>query len=468
MNLTFPSTTYINRRQGLVQQLDTGLIFLLGNDEAGMNYAANTYFFRQDSTFLYYCGIDQAGLAALIDVETGETTIYGDELTVDDIVWMGQQATIRSKAEQAGIQRVEPKSKLANALQAAQAKNREIHYLPPYRGVHQIAYQTLLGIAPSAQKAGVSESLIRAVVAQRSIKTGEEIVEIEKAVRVTNRMHIAAMRGANPGVSEAYVTGLVHSEARAGGGNLSFPIILSVDGQILHNHHHENMIQAGDLILCDSGAEVLSRYSGDMTRTFPANATFSQQQREVYQIVLDANMAVIDALKPGVPYREMHDLSSRVIAAGLKELGLMKGDVDEAVRHGAHALFFPHGLGHMMGLDVHDMENLGEDYVGYNDTVKRSDLFGTAYLRLGRELEPGFVVTVEPGIYFIPELMDSWQAEGKFTEFINYDKLQAYRDFGGIRIEDDYVITDLGGRLLGDPVPKKVADVEAIRAEGLS
>lgn len=465
--MTFPSSTYTNRRKGLVAQLDKGIILLMGNDDAGMNYAGNTYFFRQDSTFLYYCGIDQPGLAAIIDIESGETTIYGDELSVDDIVWMGQQATIRSKAEKAGISNVQPSLKLGDVLKVAQSSGRDIHYLPPYRGSHKIKYWDLLGIAPKDQKGGVSVPLIKAVVAQRSIKTAEEVVELEKAVRVTNRMHLAAMRGARPGASEAYVTGLVHSEARAGGGNLSFPIILSVDGQILHNHHHDNIMKEGDLVLCDSGAEVLSRYSGDMTRTFPAGATFTQKQKEVYQIVLDANMAVINSLKPGLPYREMHDLSSRVIASGLKELGLMKGDVDDAVAKGAHALFFPHGLGHMMGLDVHDMENLGEDYVGYTDTIKRSDLFGTAYLRLGREMEPGFVLTVEPGIYFIPELMDQWKAEGKHTDFINYDKLDAYRDFGGIRIEDDYLITEEGGHLLGDPVPKTVADVEAVRAEAL-
>ncbi len=465
--MTFPASTYTQRRKGLIAQLDKGLILLLGNDEAGMNYGANTYFYRQDSTFLYYCGIDQAGLAAIIDIESGETTIYGDELSIDDIVWVGQQATIRDKAAKAGITAVQPAAKLADALKSAQSKGRAVHYLPPYRGEHQLKYWDLLGIAPQDQKAKVSVPLIKAVVAQRSIKSAEEVIELEKAVRVTNRMHLAAMRGAKPGASEAYVTGLVHSEARAGGGNLSFPIILSVDGQILHNHHHDKVMKEGDLLLCDSGAEVLSRYSGDMTRTFPVSATFTQKQKEVYQIVLDANMAVIDALKPGVPYRDMHDLSSRVIAAGLKELGLMKGDVDEAVAKGAHALFFPHGLGHMMGMDVHDMENLGEDYVGYNDSIQRSKLFGTAYLRLGRELEPGFVLTVEPGIYFIPELMDMWQAEGKHAEYINYDKLKAYRDFGGIRIEDDYLITAEGGHLLGDPVPKTVADVEAVRRAAL-
>ena len=464
---TFPATTYTGRRKGLVDQLDKGIILLLGNDEMGMNYGANTYFYRQDSTFLYYCGIDQAGLAAIIDVETGKTTIYGDELSLDDIVWVGQQATVQAKAESAGISDVQAASKLDAALKAAQSQGRPVHYLPPYRGAHQLKLWNLLGIAPADQKAQVSEALIRAVVAQRSIKTAEEVVELEKAVRVTNRMHLAAMRGARLGLSEAALTGLVHSEARAGGGNLSFPIILSVDGQILHNHHHENIMQAGDLVLCDSGAEVLSRYSGDMTRAFPVSKSFSQKQKEIYQIVLDANMGVINALKPGVPFREMHDLASRVIASGLKSLGLMKGDVDEAVAKGAHALFFPHGLGHMMGMDVHDMENLGEDYVGYTDKIKRSDLFGTAYLRLGRELEPGFVVTVEPGIYFIPDLIDMWQKEGKHSEFINYDALSSYRDFGGIRIEDDYLITAEGGHLLGDPVPKTVAEVEAVRAEAL-
>jgi Xaa-Pro aminopeptidase len=463
----FSKATYVTRRNGLKSHLGSGLVLLLGNDDSSMNAAANTYPFRQDSSFLYYLGIDRPGLAAILDLDSGNETIFGDELTIDDIVWMGPQPSISSQAAAAGVEAVLPSDKLADTLAKARQQGRKIHFIPPYRPEHQLKYQALLGIAPAEQKAAASEALIRAIVAQRSIKSAEEVAEIEKAVRTTNRMHLTAMRLARPGMTEAELTGAVNGAAVAGGGNLSFPIILSKHGQILHNHHHGNTLQEGDLVLCDSGAEAPSRYAGDMTRAFPAGRSFSTRQKEIYQIVLDSLKAASAALKPGLPYKEVHLLASRVIASGLKELGLMKGDVEEAVAAGAHALFFPHGLGHMMGLDVHDMENLGEDYVGYDEQVQRSDQFGTAYLRLGRALQPGFVLTVEPGIYFIPELTEMWQKEGKHTAFINYEKVQTYLDFGGIRIEDDYLITETGGRLLGDPIAKTIAEVEAVRAEGM-
>ncbi|MFK7969948.1 MAG: aminopeptidase P family protein [Bacteroidia bacterium] len=465
--MIFSKETYTQRRQTLMNRVQTGLILLMGNGEAPMNYKANTYRFRQDSTFLYYFGIDRTGLGAILDCESGEVTVFGDELTMDDIVWTGPQTTIAEQASQVGVGRTDTYANLGAHLASARTKGREVHFLPPYRGENMIELQRWLYIKPADAKSKASTTLIKAVVAQRSIKSAEEVAELEKATTVTSRMHRRAMEVTKPGMLEAEVAAQARAIALAADGDLSFPIICSVDGQTLHNHHHHNILEEGRLLLVDTGAEIPSRYVGDMTRTFPTGKSFTQKQREVYQIVLDSQMAAIDMLAPGVAYRDVHNRSAIVIAQGLSDLGLMKGDPAEAVAAGAHALFFPHGLGHMMGIDVHDMEDLGENYVGYNEEITRSDLFGTAYLRLGRRLEPGFVLTVEPGIYFIPELTDMWRNEGKFESFLNYDRIDEYRDFGGIRIEDDYLITETGGQLLGEAAPKTVEDVETVRAAAI-
>lgn len=432
-----------------------------------MNYGANTYRYRQDSTFIYYFGMDRPGLAALLDCDSGGVTVFGNELEMDDIVWTGPQPTIANQAAQVGVQDTAPYASVSDNLSEARNAGRKIHFLPPYRGENIIQLQQWLYVKPSEAKAQASEALIRAVVAQRSIKTAEELAELHKVCTTTSRMHRRAMEYARPGMLEAEVAAQARAVALAADGDLSFPIICSVNGQTLHNHHHHNKISKGRLLLVDTGAEAPTRYAGDMTRTFPVGASFTQKQREVYQIVLDSQLAAIDMLAPGVSYKDVHLKAASVIAGGLTELGLMKGNPEEAVAAGAHALFFPHGLGHMMGLDVHDMEDLGENFVGYNDEVQRSDQFGTAYLRLGRKLEPGFVLTVEPGIYFIPELTDMWQSEGKFNEFLNYDRIKEYSDFGGIRIEDDYAITENGARLLGEPAPKTVEDVEMVRGAAI-
>lgn len=464
----FSSSTYTNRRNQLLSPLSSGLILLLGNEESGMNYAANTYPFRQDSTFLYYFGIDQPGLAATLDIESGEVIVFGNELTLDDIVWTGPQPSLVDKCARIGVSKSAPASAFVTHVQEARQQGRTLHFLPPYRPENIIQLAELLAVSPKEVKAKASVALIKAVVAQRSIKTAEEVVELDKAVRITNQMHLTAMRAARPGMTEAALTAAVYHQAmETAAHHPSFPIILSVNGQVLHNHHHDNTLQSGQMVLCDAGGESKMHYAGDMTRTFPVDAAFTTRQREVYQIVLDSMNTAIDALTPGILYRDVHLKTATVITNGLKALGLMKGNTEEAVAAGAHALFFPHGLGHMMGLDVHDMEDLGEAYVGYTDTLKKSTQFGLAFLRLGRALEPGFAITVEPGIYFIPELIDMWKAEGKHSDFINYETASAYKDFGGIRIEDDYLITETGSRLLGDQVPKSVEAVEEVRREML-
>ena len=458
----FAKETYQQRRARLRKDVGNGVILLLGNDECGMNYADNTYHYRQDSTFLYFFGLNYAGLSAVIDVEEEREIIFGDELTIDSIVWMGTQPTIKEKSEKVGVKETMPLAKLKDYLDAAAAKGRKIHYLPPYRAEHNVKLFELLGIVPTQQKEKQSIELVKAVVAQRNYKSDEEVAQIEHAVNITADMHINAMKYARPGMMEYEVAAIVAKTALEQGGELSFPIIATINGQTLHNHYHGNKIKSGDLFLLDAGAENEMCYCGDMSSTFPVDKTFTTRQKEIYQIALDSHIAAVDMLKPGVMFRDVYYRSAETIVEGMKAMGFMKGDTKEAVRAGAHALFFQCGLGHMMGMDVHDMENLGEVWVGY-DGEPKSTQFGIKSLRLARKLEPGFVITIEPGIYFIPELIDMWKADKKFEQYINYDKVETYKDFGGIRNEEDFVITADGARLLGKPVPKTIEEVEALR-----
>lgn len=461
----FKKEIYIQRRKKLREKMSSGILLFIGNQDVAFNYPANIYPFRQDSAFLYFFGIDQPGLAAIIDVESGEEIIFGDELTIDDIIWMGKLPTIKDLSEKVGILTVMPSDELSVKLSAAIKLNRKIHYLPPYRGEIKHQLESLLGIKYDLTRDYASIELIKAVVDLRSVKDEFEIAEIEKMVDVAYKMHTTAMKMAKPGVKEQQITGAITGVTWGHEGFLSFPAIVTVNGQTLHNNYYGNTLKEGQLLVCDSGAEAYSKYCSDITRTTPVGGKFNQRQKEIYEIVLKANMAVIENVKPDIFYKDMHILSAKTIAQGLKDLGIMKGNVDDAVAAGAHALFYPHGLGHMLGLDVHDMEGLGENYVGYDNEIQRATQFGLAFLRLGRRLKPGFVITVEPGIYFIPELIDIWKSENKLAEFINYDKVETYKDFGGIRIEDDILITETGARVLGKPIPKTVADVEKMCAE---
>ncbi|MEM1218417.1 MAG: aminopeptidase P family protein [Bacteroidota bacterium] len=463
--MAFSQQTYLDRRAALQARMNDGLAVFMGNREVGMNYAANIYPFRQDSNFLYFFGIDQPDLAAIIDFNSGETCLYGNDLTVSDIVWVGPHPTLQEYAQKVGVTKTKSRSSLLEDLRKAKSANRAIHYLPPYRMVNTNELADALDRPWPSIKGGASVELIQAVVAQRSIKSAEEVVEMEKALATTYAMHVAMLEGARPGMKESQLTGIVAGIAASMGGHLAYPIILTTHGEVLHNHHHHHTMQSGQLVLGDFGASAGSNYASDITRTGPVDPTFTTKQKEIYQIVLDAEVQAIEQCRPGIPYAEMHQLASRVIAQGLTDLGLMQGDPVEAVAAGAHALFFPHGLGHMIGLDVHDMEDLGEDLVGYDEQVKRSEQFGTAYLRLGRELQEGFVLTVEPGIYFIPTLIEQWRAEQKHAEFINYQKLESYLDFGGIRIEDNVLITREGQRVLGPPIPKTIQEIETLRAD---
>ncbi len=457
----FDKKIYTERRNKLKKQLKSGLILLPGNEEPAMNYSGNTYAFRQDSSFLYFFGVDQADLFGVIDIDNDEDIIYGNEFDIYDIIWMGQQTTIRNKAARAGVRKTEPVKNLSIMINDAVKRGVKIHYLPQYRYKVINWMSELLGIQPAALNNYVSSKLIEAVVAQRSKKIKEEISEIEYALDIAYEMHTTAMKMAEPGMVEKEIAGAIEGIALSMGPGVSFPPIVSVHGEILHNHSYNNKLKKGDLMVNDSGAESYLHYASDITRTFPVDGKFTGKQQEVYEIVLGAQLDSIKAMKPGRKFRDIHLLAARTITVGLKELGLLKGDVDEIIKAGAHAMFFPHGLGHMMGLDVHDMEGLGEDYVGYTEKVKRSEQFGLAYVRFGKELEPGHVLTVEPGIYFMPELIDFWRGDNKFRQFINYNKVDTYKGFGGIRIEDNVLVTREGHRVLGKrAIPKTVDEVE--------
>ncbi|RLD50987.1 MAG: aminopeptidase P family protein [Bacteroidetes bacterium] len=456
----FSKEIYTARRKNLTKQVSGGLVFLPGNSDVPFNYPANTFTFRQDSSFLYFFGVKQPDIIGIIDVDSGEDYMFGNDVDIDDIIWMGEQPTMKEFAGKNGVKNAFPLSKVDEFIEKALKQGRKIHFLPAYRAQTKLLSEKLLGIPADEINNNVSEELIKAVVKLRSIKEPGEIEDIERTVDVAYEMHTTSMKSAIPGTKEQEIYGKIEGIALSHGGPVSFPIILSVNGQILHNHHHENILKAGQLMVTDAGAESPMHYCSDITRTTPVGGKFSQKQKEVYETVMNANFEVIKNTKPGIMYKDMHMLSAKVVAQGLKDIGLMKGDVDEAVANGAHALFYPHGLGHMMGMDVHDMEGLGENYVGYDETVQRSNQFGLAFLRMARKLEPGFVITVEPGIYFIPALIDIWKRENKLTDFINYQKLEEYRNFGGIRIEDDILITENACRVLGKPIPKTVKEIE--------
>lgn len=444
----FQKKTYLERRETLMQNVKTGLILLLGNNESSINYLDNTYRFRQESSFLYYFGLSRVGLCATLDAATGEVVVYGNDYTIDDMVWMGSIASIQTQALEVGVEKVGTLASLHATIQTAKKENTTIHILPPYRAEHTLQLAQLLAVSPQSVDVYISESLCYAVANQRNYKTKEELVEINKAVDTSVMMHKLGMRMVKPEVKEREIFAALEHLALKRGASTSFPTIATINGQTLHNHSYDNTAKKGDLFLIDAGAENWSGYAGDLSSTIPVSGTFSSQQKEIYNLALASHKRAVEMLAPGVAFKEVYYASARVIVEGMKDLGLMKGDTDAALENGAHAMFFPCGLGHMMGLDVHDMENIGEQIVGYNGE-KKSTQFGAKSLRLGRILEPDFVLTIEPGIYFIPELIDLWQSNGTNKEYLCFDKLNTYRHFGGIRNEEDYVITKDGAQRLG-------------------
>jgi Xaa-Pro aminopeptidase len=451
--IPFSAYTYKARRQTLSKAVAAGKIFLYGNNYSAMNFKDNTYHFKQDSSFLYYIGINLPGLHAIIDTGTGTTTLYGDDVGIDMIIWTGEQEKLASLAERTGIENVKPSNSLQQDLSISD------HYLPPYRAAHEVLLHKLF----SDQKIDPSEHLIKAVVQQRNIKSEEEIQQMDIAASLTGEMHRTVMQAARPGMKEYELVSIANQVAWKHNCQWSFPPIMTVNGETLHNHYYGNELRDGDLLLYDGGIEAPSGYAGDMTRTFPVSGFYSELQKSVYSIVKSGYEQAVELCKSGSYFRDIHLATARKMSEGLKELGWMKGNIDEAVAAGAHTLFFQHGLGHMLGLDVHDMENLGEEYVGYTEDYVKSTDFGLRSLRLGKQLETGNVFTIEPGIYLIPQLIVKFRAEGKFKEFINYDKVWENKNFGGIRLEDDYVLESNGVRKLGYHLTIDIQEIERIR-----
>ncbi len=464
--MLFDKSVYVNRRKTLQERLQSGLVLLFGNNDSPCNYPANTYKFRQDSSFLYYYGQHRNELVGVIDIDAQRETLVGDEIDIDDIVWYGSVTSVTEMAAECGVSHTAPMSALTQIVQTAQTKGQAIHFLPPYRHDIQIQLGELLGLRPSELRAKASLPLIHAVVAQRSIKDAGEIAEIERACAIGYKMHTTAMRLCRAGVTERYIGGTLEGIAAAHGAQVSFQSIVSMHGEILHGYPSSAPLESGRLMLCDAGAETANHYCSDHTRTTPVSGKFTTRQKDIYTIVADCHDLATQRAKPGIRYKDVHLDVCRLMVDRLKSLGLMKGDTEEAVQAGAHALFLPHGLGHMLGMDVHDMEGLGQQYVGYNEALQPSSQFGLASLRLGRELEEGFVVTNEPGIYFIPDLIDLWSSQGTNADFLCFDVIETYKDFGGIRLEDDLLITKDGARYLGDQlIPYRPEDVEAYVAE---
>ena len=450
---------YKERRNRIREDVGDGAILWIGHELQPRNFSSNAYPFRQNSHFLYYTGLTLPDMAVLSFPEKDHDILYAKPESMDDIVWSGSKRSPAELSSDAGIEKVEDLELLEESVSRIRSQGMNIHFLPPYQHAALSKLSRLMGAKADEVIANVSQKLMEQVARQRSIKSDIEIAEIEEALGITDRMHRACMAAARPGAREREIAGLIQGIALSSDREQAFTPIVTVHGEVLHNHSYDGVLEAGQLLLCDSGAESRMYYASDTTRTTPVSGRFSSIQAEVYEIVLRVQLEAIAMMKPGITNREVHLGACRVLAEGLRGMGLIKGKASDAVEAGAHALFFPHGIGHMLGLDVHDMEDLG-DIVGYKDREKRSGQFGLNALRLSRPLEPGFVLTAEPGIYFIPALMDRWQQEGKHKEFINYEKAEAFRNFGGIRIEDDVLITATGARILGPPIPKTVSEVE--------
>ena len=457
--LCFSSDTYVSRRKTLMKSMGSGRILLLGNDESSMNFRDNHYPYRQDSTFLYYIGIDLPGLIAVIDVDKERTTLYGNELTIDDIIWTGKVPSLQELANLSGINRVKPRLSVINQIKT------DIHYLPPYRADHTVLLSKLTGKKNSKAAKRYSVKLIKAISKQRELKSQEERSQMQEAATISHHMHLNVMKGARAGMKEHNLVALATQTAWEHHVALSFPPIMTINGEVLHNHYYGNELQDGKMILFDGGCESRGRYAGDITRTFPVGSKFSPDQKDMYDIVHRSYKRAVEVSNVETKFLDVHIAASKVIVEGLKDLGIMKGDVEDAIVNGAHTMFFQCGLGHMIGLDVHDMENFGEEYIGYTKSLKKRTDFGFKSLRLGKELKEGFCITIEPGIYIIPDLIDLRSSEGKHKDFINYDELDKWRDFGGIRLEDDFYIDSNGAQKLGIDIPTSSSEIEELRTQ---
>lgn len=464
--MMFAASVYAARRRALMRDVGSGLVLLPGNDLLGMNYRANTFPFRQDSSFLYFAGLDEPGLFLILDCENGAETLFGPIRTLNDTIWAGPSPTLDDLAAATGIAASGSMAELDARCRQVMEQGRPVHYLPTYQGEQTVKLSRILGRTPERLEAGASSALIEAVVALRSVKSEDEVAEIRLAIDLSAAMYADLMDRCRPGMAEMELYGRAQGLVLAAGRSEAFPMILSRRGEVLHNHAHDQVLADGDLLLIDSGVRSALGYASDITRTLPVGGRFSTRQRDIYNVALAALRAGVACVAPGVPFRDCHVAAARTIVEGLVALGLMHGDIDEAVAAGAHALFFPHGLGHMLGLDVHDMESLGEDRVGYDRDFQRNSQFGSSGLRLARRLRSGFVLTVEPGIYFIPALIARWKARRLHKAFIDYEAVEMFLDFGGIRIEDDILVTADGAEVLSSAIPKEIVEIEDFMGRG--
>ncbi len=463
----FDKNVYIERRRTLLGKMREagaqGILLFIGNAEAPAQYKDNCYKFRQDSTWLYFFGLDEPMMAAVIDLESGEETLFADDVEIGDIIWMGPQPSVRSKAESVGIAGSGPYAGVDKCVKAAVKAGRPVHYIAPSRYFNKLRLMEMLG--RYRVEDGVSLLMTESIISMRLVKEDVEIAAIDEACALGYEMHSVARDSIVPGIIEQEIVGKMEGVTLAKGWGVSFPTILTQHGETLHNHLHDKVIEPGKLMVIDAGAESNLHYASDFTRTYPTSGKFTQKQREIYQIVCDCNEYAFSLTRPGITYREVHLATARKMLEGLSALGLVHGDLDEMVREGIAGLFQPHGLGHNMGLDVHDMEDLGENLVGYDKDQTRAKQLGLGSLRMARRLVPGHVITDEPGIYFIPALIDKWKAEGTGKAFVNFDRLASYYDFGGIRLEDDVLVTETGARRLGpNRLPISPDDVETAMA----
>lgn len=458
----FDKDVYISRRKRLKELVGNGLVLIVGNSESPMSYADNSYNFIQDSTFLYYFGLNSPDLVGVMDVDSDEDYIFGKEFTMDDIIWMGQQRTFKERAKDVGIENFVELEKMKEILKRDKDNERIIHFTNQYRVENSLKISRLLGLSLDEVNEKFSKRLVDGIIEMRSLKRDYEIAELEKATNVTREMHLVAMKNVKVGMKGYELVALLEAVAKKYNATTSFHTICTTNGQILHNHFHGNIFKEGDIVLLDCGARLENGYCGDMTTVFPVSGRFDSRQKDIYSLLIEMFDRAEECTKPGVTNKSVHLEVCKVLVEGLIKRGIMRGSVDEIVDAGAHALFFPHGLGHMIGLDVHDMENFGENNVGYDNVTKREIQFGLKSLRMGKELKPGYVLTIEPGIYFIPELIKKWEKEGKFKEYINYEEVKKYLDFGGMRYEGDFLITENGNRRLGDKMPKYDYEIEEI------
>lgn len=469
----FSKEVYARRRQTLVAKMadsaaegKRGIALFIGNTEAPAQYKDNCYKFRQDSTWLYFFGIDQPLYAAIIDLDNGNETIFANDVEIGDIIWMGPQPSVASVAASVGVEKSAPYTDLNAAVAKVLAEGRPVHFVNPSRYYNTMKIASLLGCGTDEVAGRFSLALTKAIISMRLVKEDCEIEAIDDACNLGYEMHTVARNSIVPGIIEQEIVGKMDGVTLSKGWGVSFPTILTQHGETLHNHLHDKIIETGKLMVIDAGAESNVHYASDFTRTYPTSGKFTAKQREIYQIVCDCNEFAFSMTRPGISYREVHLKTMHLMLEELRALDIVRGDVQDMVEAGIAGLFMPHGLGHNMGLDVHDMEDYGENYVGYDDDQKRSSQLGLGSLRMARKLVPGNVITDEPGIYFIPALIEKWKSEKTDQGFVNYQKLESYYDFGGIRLEDDVLVTADGARRLGKKrLPISPDDVEAAMAK---